>query len=318
MITLGREDVITKLLYAAILSAVVFFSGAVSAETWTLDSENSRIAFGSVKKDKVGEIHTFEKLNGAVGADGSVTVEIDLTSVQTNIDIRNERINEHVFGGAATATLSAQIDMDEMQGLAIGGMTTIDVEGALAFLGQSIDVETEMFVIRISETQVVVTTNDMLFVGTEDLGISAGIDKLMELAKLPGITRTTPVTVRMVFNLDVKKAEVAPATATQVALAGDVKKGKKVFRKCKACHKVKEGKNAVGPSLYNILGANAASVEGFKYSKALTDAGIVWDVETLTTFLKKPKALVPGTKMAFGGIKKDADIENLIAYLASN
>ena len=318
MITLGREDVITKLLYAAILSAVVFFSGAVSAETWTLDSENSRIAFGSVKKDKVGEIHTFEKLNGAVGADGSVTVEIDLTSVQTNIDIRNERINEHVFGGAATATLVAQIDMDEMQGLAVGGMTTIDVEGALAFLGQSIDVETEMFVVRISETQVVVTTNDMLFVGTEDLGISAGIDKLMELAKLPGITRTTPVTVRMVFNLDVKKAEVAPATVTQVALAGDVKKGKKVFRKCKACHKVKEGKNAVGPSLYNILGANAASVEGFKYSKALTDAGIVWDVETLTTFLKKPKALVSGTKMAFGGIKKDADIENLIAYLASN
>ena len=308
---------LTKHLYAASLSVVVLFSGAVSAETWTLDGENSRIAFGSVKKDNIGEVHTFEQLSGAVNADGSVKVDIDLASVQTNIDIRNERMNKHVFGGAATATLDAQIDMSEMKALTVGGMATIDVEGALGFLGQRIDVETEMFVIRVSETQVVVTTNDMLFVSTEDLGISAGIDKLMELAKLPGITRTSPVTVRMVFNADVKKAEVAPATSTQVALAGDVKKGKKVFRKCKACHKVKEGKNAVGPSLFKIVGANAASVEGFKYSQAMTDSGVVWDLEALTAFLKKPKALVPGTKMAFGGIKKDADIENLIAYLAS-
>ena len=308
---------LTKHLYAASLSVVVLFSGAVSAETWTLDGENSRIAFGSVKKDNIGEVHTFEQLSGAVNADGSVKVDIDLASVQTNIDIRNERMNKHVFGGAATATLDAQIDMSEMKALTVGGMATIDVEGALGFLGQRIDVETEMFVIRVSETQVVVTTNDMLFVSTEDLGISAGIDKLMELAKLPGITRTSPVIVRMVFNADVKKAEVAPATSTQVALAGDVKKGKKVFRKCKACHKVKEGKNAVGPSLFKIVGANAASVEGFKYSQAMTDSGVVWDLEALTAFLKKPKALVPGTKMAFGGIKKDADIENLIAYLAS-
>ena len=308
---------LTKHLYAASLSVVVLFSGAVSAETWTLDGENSRIAFGSVKKDNIGEVHTFEQLSGAVNADGSVKVDIDLASVQTNIDIRNERMNKHVFGGAATATLDAQIDMSEMKALTVGGMATIDVEGALGFLGQSIDVETEMFVIRVSETQVVVTTNDMLFVSTEDLGISAGIDKLMELAKLPGITRTSPVTVRMVFNADVKKAEVAPATSTQVALAGDVKKGKKVFRKCKACHKVKEGKNGAGPSLYNILNAKAAGVDGFKYSKAMMESGLVWDVETLTTFIKKPKALVPGTNMAFGGLKKDADIENLIAYLAS-
>ena len=306
-----------KLIHVASLSAAILFSGSAFADTWTLDGDNSRLAFGSVKKDKIGEVHNFEKLSGSVAADGSVMVEIDLTSVQTNIDIRNERMNEHVFGGKATALLTAQIDMAEMKALAVGGMSTIDVEGALGFLGQSLDIETEMFAIRVSETQVVVTTNDMLFVSAEDLGISAGIDKLMALAKLPGITRTSPVTVRMVFNMDVKKAEVAPATSTKVALAGDVKKGKKVFRKCKACHKVKEGKNAAGPSLYNILNADAAGVEGFKYSKAMTDSGLVWDVETMTTFIKKPKALVPGTKMAFGGLKKDADIDNLIAYLAS-
>jgi len=278
---------------------------------------NSRLAFGSVKKDKIGEVHNFENLSGAVAADGSVTVDIDLTSVQTNIDIRNERINEHVFGGMAAAKLTAQLDMDALNAIAVGGMSTVDIEGSLAFLGQSVDIEAEMFVVRVSESQVLVTSNDMLFVSAEDLGISAGIDKLMELAKLPGITRTSPVTVRMVFNMDVKKAEVAPATSTTVALAGDAKKGKKVFRKCKACHKVKEGKNGAGPSLYQILGANAASVEGFKYSQAMIDSGLVWNAETLTTFLKKPKALVPGTKMAFGGLKKEKQIVDLIAYLAS-
>jgi len=246
-----------------------------------------------------------------------VTVDIDLTSVQTNIDIRNERINEHVFGGKAAATLTAQIDMDQLKAIAVGGMSTVDIEGSLGFLGQSVDIEAEMFVVRVSESQVVVSTNDMLFVSAEDLGISAGIDKLMALAKLPGITRTSPVTVRMVFNMDVKKAEVAPATSTTVALVGDAKKGKKVFRKCKACHKVKQGKNGAGPSLHNLLGSNAAKVEGFKYSQAMIDSGLVWDAETLSAFLKEPKAVVPKTKMAFRGVKKDADIENLIAYLAS-
>jgi len=308
---------LTKLIHAASLSAAILFSGAAVADTWTLDGENSRLAFGSVKKDKIGEVHNFENLSGAVAADGSVTVDIDLTSVQTNIDIRNERINEHVFGGMAAAKLTAQLDMDALNAIAVGGMSTVDIEGSLAFLGQSVDIEAEMFVVRVSESQVLVTSNDMLFVSAEDLGISAGIDKLMELAKLPGITRTSPVTVRMVFNMDVKKAEVAPATSTTVALAGDAKKGKKVFRKCKACHKVKEGKNGAGPSLYQILGANAASVEGFKYSQAMIDSGLVWNAETLTTFLKKPKALVPGTKMAFGGLKKENQIVDLIAYLAS-
>jgi hypothetical protein len=76
----------------------------------------------------------------------------------------------------------------------------LDVEGALAFLGATVEIETEMFVARMSETKVLVTTNDMIFVSTEDLGVSAGIDKLMELAKLPGITRTIPVTIRFVFD----------------------------------------------------------------------------------------------------------------------
>ena len=92
----------------------------------------------------------------------------------------------------------------------------------------------------------------------------------------------------------------APAFA-----AGDVKAGKKIFKKCKACHDVKEGKNKVGPSLYNIVGATAGSVEGFKYSKALLESGLTWDEENLRAFVTKPKKLIPGNRMAFAGLKKE-------------
>ena len=102
-------------------------------------------------------------------------------------------------------------------------------------------------------------------------------------------------------------------------MAADIAKGEKVFKKCKACHYVDKEKNKTGPHLVNIVGRAAASVEGYKYSKAMKAADLVWDEATLASYLKAPKKFVKGTKMAFAGLRKDADIENIIAYLkASN
>lgn len=289
-----------------------------NAETWTLDGEASHLAFGSIKKDKIGEVNSFSGLKGTVDADGKADVTIDLTTLETNIDIRNERMLEHVFKGAGEAQLTAQLDMDEVKGLAVGEMAVVDVEGALSLLGVSTELDLEMVVVRLAENKVMALSNDMVFVGTEELGVTAGIDKLMELAKLPGITRTSPVTLRLVFTSDMKKVEAAPAAAvTTAALAGDVKAGKKVFKKCKACHKMKAGKNGVGPHLVGVIGREAGAVEGFKYSKAMAGSGLVWDAETLTGFLTKPKKYLKGTKMTFNGLKKPADIENVLAYIAS-
>ncbi|MEP5151615.1 cytochrome c family protein [Planktotalea sp.] len=298
--------------------AVAAIGTMASADSWTLDGDNSRLAFGSVKKDTIGEVHSFEALSGMVGADGAAKVEIDLTSVQTNIDIRNERFNEHVFKGAASAALSAEIDMDEIAGLAAGSVALQDIEVVLSFLGQEVELDAEVMVARLSDGQVMVTSNDMIYLSTVDLGINAGVDKLMELAKLPGITRTVPITFRLMFNMDEKKAEAAPAapvTTLSAEMLGDVKAGKKVFKKCKACHEVKEGKNKSGPSLYKIVNAPAGQVSDFRYSKAMAESGLVWDVDTLSAFLAKPKDVLPKTKMAFPGLKKDADIANVIAYI---
>ena len=95
----------------------------------------------------------------------------------------------------------------------------------------------------------------------------------------------------------------------------DAAKGKKVFTKCAACHSLQAGKNKLGPSLAGIIGRAAGTSEKFKYSKAMKKSGITWDEESLDTFLKKPKDMVPRTKMSFRGIKKESDRKNLIEYL---
>jgi cytochrome c len=106
------------------------------------------------------------------------------------------------------------------------------------------------------------------------------------------------------------------ALASHQALAGaDLAKGEKLFKRCKTCHSLEEGKKKVGPSLFGLFGRTAGSVEGYKYSKAMKESGIVWDEETLDAYLTKPKDLVPKTKMAFPGLKKEQDRIDIIAYL---
>ena len=99
------------------------------------------------------------------------------------------------------------------------------------------------------------------------------------------------------------------------AHAGNAAAGKKVFKKCKACHYAAKDKNKTGPHLVNLIGREAGTVEGYKYSKAMKSSGIVWDEDTLTAYLRAPKKYLKGTKMAFAGLRKDADIANVIAYL---
>jgi cytochrome c len=103
-----------------------------------------------------------------------------------------------------------------------------------------------------------------------------------------------------------------------VASAQDADAGKSVFNKCRACHDIGEGaKNKVGPHLNNIAGRKAASVEGFNYSDAMKNSGIVWDDANLDAYIADPKGKIPGNKMVFVGIKDEADRKNLIAYMKS-
>jgi len=108
---------------------------------------------------------------------------------------------------------------------------------------------------------------------------------------------------------------IALALSPAALADGDAAKGEKVFAKCKACHALEAGKNKVGPSLAGLFGRKAGTVEGFKYSDAMVNSGIVWDEEQLSKYLESPKEFVAGNKMAFPGLKKEDDRKDVIAYL---
>ena len=103
--------------------------------------------------------------------------------------------------------------------------------------------------------------------------------------------------------------------ATSTAMAADVEAGKVAFKKCALCHTTEPGKNKIGPSLFGVVGRKAGSVDNFSYSEAMKNFDHTWDAETLDTYLADPRAVVPGTKMIFPGIKDKAEREDVIAYL---
>lgn len=103
--------------------------------------------------------------------------------------------------------------------------------------------------------------------------------------------------------------------ASQSFAEGDAAKGETVFKKCGACHSIEPGKRKVGPSLHGVVGRTAGTLDGFNYSKVMSESGIAWDDESLDGYLADPRGYMPGTKMAFPGLKDEQDRADLIAYL---
>lgn len=102
------------------------------------------------------------------------------------------------------------------------------------------------------------------------------------------------------------------------ALSGDVTAGQRIFNQCSACHTLQAGVNRVGPSLHGIIGRKAGSVAGFRYSDANKNSGKTWTEQEMFTYLENPRAAIPGTIMAFPGLRKAEDRVNVIAYIQEN
>jgi cytochrome c len=133
-----------------------------------------------------------------------------------------------------------------------------------------------------------------------------------------------PKTVFEVNEKDVSQtSESKPAEGTvdiKALLAmGSIEHGKKIFSTCKACHSIKEsGGNKIGPALWGVLGRPIGSINDYKYSKAFAEFGGEWNLETMNSFLIKPKDYIKGTKMIYAGLKKEKDRASVILYLNEN
>jgi len=139
----------------------------------------------------------------------------------------------------------------------------------------------------------------------------------VEKPKTPGYA----VEVGQASGSSITTTEVVEKVVDIAALMalGDVASGEKIFKKCAACHSInKGGKHKIGPALYNVVGRKVGGVEDYQYSKALIAYEKEWTFEELNGFLIKPAKHIKGTKMAFAGLRKEADRASVIKYLNTN
>lgn len=148
-------------------------------------------------------------------------------------------------------------------------------------------------------------------------GGEAGDDGSAQSAEIEAPTQTTTdATVEEAAPSVPAADDVATVDGTTLAdFTGDAANGENAFLQCKACHVVDEGVNRVGPSLAGIIGRKAGTVDGFSYTEANANSGNVWTPEKMFQYLEDPRRVIPGTRMAYAGLKDGQKRADLIAYL---
>ena len=141
-----------------------------------------------------------------------------------------------------------------------------------------------------------------------------------------GITKISNVIFKsetnvVAYKVEVQEKQVSNETEVEFDLPaflalGTIDHGKKVFKKCAACHSIDEGgKNKIGPALWSVMKRKSGELSDYKYSKALLAYDKVWDFNELNGFLLKPATWIKGNKMGFAGLKDEKDRASVILYL---
>lgn len=170
--------------------------------TWTLDPAGSRLAYVSIKAGEIAEANRFDKLSGTVAADGTATLDIDLASVNTGVDIRNERMREIFFEVVDNpkAVVTAKLDPAAFAGLAVGQSITRTLKATVTLKGVQSEVETEVLVTRASADRVTVVPTAPVIISTDMFELTDELGELRALAQLPSITPAVPVTFTLAFT----------------------------------------------------------------------------------------------------------------------
>lgn len=176
---------------------------AEPAGDWRLDGAASTVAFVSIKAGETAEAHRFTALQGTIAEDGAAEILIDLDSVDTGIEIRDERMREHFFQTDTypQARISAAIDLAALSEMQPGDRIRLPIEAMLELHGTTLPVETEVFVTDAGDRVLVDSTAPVLL-HAGDFGLGDGLATLQDLAGLPSITPVVPVSFSLVFERD--------------------------------------------------------------------------------------------------------------------
>lgn len=177
------------------MMGLLLLSAGAHAADWKVDNAESKLSFVSTKKVNVAEIHSFEQLSGGLNAAGEFALSIDLSSVNTSIAIRNERMKEFLFEVVdfPAAEITANIDTDKLNKLIVGQQLSETIEGKLQLHGQEQAMSFDVIVTKLADDTLFVVASKPLLLNVSDYQLVEGVEKLRELAGLASISHAVPV-----------------------------------------------------------------------------------------------------------------------------
>lgn len=182
-----------------LVMCLCLFSSSVFA--WQLQPDISTVNFVSVKKDSVGEVHRFKKLQGSIDATGAATLTIALDSVDTGVEIRDQRMREMLFEVTQfpAAVFRTNIDSAAVAALKCGEQVAIGVKGDLALHGKTAPVTADLVITKLADGKLSVISSRPTIITAEAFDLAAGVAKLVAAVNLPAISTAVPVTFALVF-----------------------------------------------------------------------------------------------------------------------
>lgn len=185
----------TTMMSICLLASSSAFAG------WKLNNEASNLTYVSTKSSAVAEVNHFTSLQGNVSEQGKATISIDLSSVETNIAIRNERTKKHLFDVAkfATASVSTDFDTELLSQLKQGQSTTTSLPFTLALHGQKQTFNAQVRITKL-EGQLLVSSMSPVIIYAANFDLVKGIETLKNLAKLPSVATAVPVSFNLSFS----------------------------------------------------------------------------------------------------------------------
>ena len=191
---------------ALLIATTTFMTAALAAlpaqAGWSIN-DTSRVGFVSIKNNVIGENNAFQRVSGGISEAGAVTVNIDLTSVETGVGIRNERLQKMLFNVASfpQATVSAQLSDAQLMALKSGGNVAESVSVSVALHGKTVSKQVELAAAQ-SGDMVRVTTTQPIVITAAEFDLEAGVAALQQIAGLNAISRSIPVTVDLQLSAD--------------------------------------------------------------------------------------------------------------------
>lgn len=184
-----------------LMSVLLGLSSSAFAD-WTLLNDESSLHYVSIKSTNIAEMNRFKTLAGSVSEQGAVELKVDLSSVDTGVDIRDERMQTMLFDVAqfAQATVTGTVDLERVTKLEVGETYTDSITLNLALHGLSKEVSSQVQVTRLADDKVLITTLEPVVLNAADYKLAEGLEALRVIAQLPAISPVVPVTYSLVFQ----------------------------------------------------------------------------------------------------------------------